>query len=84
MTEATTPTPPGIAVLEDVVRRYGLLVKWAFVAAVAGAIWITAMTLRVTRLEESMKQVVDTLSPVERALDRIQDRLGINQPEKPK
>lgn len=77
-------TPPNLAVLEDTIRRYGLLVKWAIGAAVAATVWITSMTFRVAALEKSMTKVVDTLNPVERALDRIQDRLGIEQPEKPK
>ena len=75
---------PDLAALEDVVRRYGLLVKWAIAAAVAATVWITSMTFRVAALEKQMTTVVDTLGPVDRALDRIQDRLGIQQPEKPK
>lgn len=76
-----TAVPPNLAVLEDVVRRYGLMVKWAIGAAVAATVWITSMTFRVAALEKSMTRVVDTLSPVERALDRIQNRLGIEQPK---
>lgn len=75
---------PDLAALEDVVRRYGLLVKWAIGAAVAATVWITSMTFRVAALEKQMTTVVERLDPVRDALSRIQERLGIQQPEKPK
>lgn len=75
---------PDLAALEDAVRRYGLLVKWAIGAAVAATVWITSMTFRVAALEKQMTTVVERLDPVRDALSRIQERLGIQQPEKPK
>ena len=69
----TTQAAPSLEDLHAVVRSYGVLVKWALAAAVVGAVWVTAMTFRVAALEKA----ADKLGPMEKALTRIETRLGI-------
>jgi len=69
---------PTLAVLEAVTRRYGILVKWVLAAAIAGAVWVTAMTFRVSALEKA----VEKLDPMKESLTRIETRLGIKEPGK--
>lgn len=76
-----TTAPPTLAAVEDLGRRYGLLLRGAIVALVAATIWVTTVTSRLSRLEVQMETVVERLDPVRDALIRIQTRLGIEQPK---
>lgn len=79
----TDSAPPTLAAVEDLARRYGILVKWAVLALVFGTIWVTSVTIRLGKVEEKVDAVVERLDPVRDALIRIEARLGIEQ-EKPK
>lgn len=79
----TDAAPPTLSILEDVVRRYGLLVKWVIAAAIAATVWVTSMTFRVAALEKSMDKVVNQLDPVRDSLNKIENSLGIAR-EKPR